>query len=457
VKIANAVLRAIREDERRQSRDEFARDLVAKGAELGESVACDGRLIARWEDGDVRSPRPVYRRLLSAVTGRPFDQLGFPRPHARGSEPPPVSGTADPDFPSSVREGLDTAVRLWREDMGRRRFRFDAGFSSTAFTVPVLRWLTASGAESPESTRGGSVSEADVRAARTMAATFRRLDNLYGGGHVRSAVVGFLHGDVAPLLREGRYGEQVGRALFGAAAELTHLAGWMAYDIEEHGLAQRYLIEALRFAMAAGDAAFGGEVLAGMSHQAVHLGHAEQGVDLARAARQTAERAGLPALRAEAAVTEAHAHAVRGDRAACARALADAEKAYGMAGQADRPEWLAYLGEAYLAARFAHCFRDLGDVARAERFVLRSLDMDAGFARCRAFNTVLLATVRVQQHEIEEACAVGVEAVRLASQLRSRRAWHYVRELDGRLASHSSAPPVRAFREQARTHLRAAV
>ncbi len=40
-------------------------------------------------------------------------------------------------------------------------------------------------------------------------------------------------------------------------AELTKLAGWAAYDLEKHGLAQRYLIQALRMARAAGDAALG--------------------------------------------------------------------------------------------------------------------------------------------------------------------------------------------------------
>ncbi len=42
----------------------------------------------------------------------------------------------------------------------------------------------------------------------------------------------------------------------------------MAYDLEQHGLAQRYLIQALRLARGADDHALGGEILAGMAHQA---------------------------------------------------------------------------------------------------------------------------------------------------------------------------------------------
>ncbi|WP_323375799.1 lipoyl synthase, partial [Streptomyces alkaliterrae] len=41
--------------------------------------------------------------------------------------------------------------------------------------------------------------------------------------------------EAEPMLR-GRYGEQTGRRLFGAVAELTRLAGWTAYDIAAHGL-----------------------------------------------------------------------------------------------------------------------------------------------------------------------------------------------------------------------------
>jgi len=73
----NRTLRTIRESERQQSREEFACDLNKRARELGENVSCEARLVARWEDGDVRNPRPVYRRILAAEIGRPYEQLGF--------------------------------------------------------------------------------------------------------------------------------------------------------------------------------------------------------------------------------------------------------------------------------------------------------------------------------------------------------------------------------------------
>jgi hypothetical protein len=59
----NLVLRYIRETERRESREEFAAAIVNAGRELGDNhLACDARLVARWEDGDVECPRPAYQR-----------------------------------------------------------------------------------------------------------------------------------------------------------------------------------------------------------------------------------------------------------------------------------------------------------------------------------------------------------------------------------------------------------
>jgi hypothetical protein len=55
----------------------------------------------------------------------------------------------------------------------------------------------------------------------------------------------------------------------------------MAYDGEQHGLAQRYLIQALGLARMAGDDALGAEILAAMSQQAVYVARPGQAVDLA--------------------------------------------------------------------------------------------------------------------------------------------------------------------------------
>ena len=77
-KTPNAVLRHLREVQRHESRQEFAASVVKAGRLLGDhTLACDARLVARWEDGDVDRPRPAYQRALAALSGRPFHELGF--------------------------------------------------------------------------------------------------------------------------------------------------------------------------------------------------------------------------------------------------------------------------------------------------------------------------------------------------------------------------------------------
>lgn len=448
-KVPNLALRTIRENVRRQSRDEFARDIVSKGQAIGESVGCDGRLIGRWEDGDVRSPRPVYRRILTALLDRPYEELGFGNLAQRSDAPP----APDEDmFPDTWQESVASAVRFWSGDLEHQPVR-DPEFVGAGAAVSVLRWLTSASAESPSATGRTHVGISEVRAIREVTATLRSLDNQLGGGHARLAAVGFLHGAIGPILRDGTYSEDSGRALFSAAAELTHLAGWMAYDIERHGLAQRYLVLSLRLAMAADDTALGGEILAGLSHQSVYLGDTRDGIDQARAAGLTAAKAGLSALAAEAAVMEAHGHARAGDSRACLGALGQADRMFARAGPVDRPQWISYLDEAYLAAKFAHCFSALGQPATAEGYAVRSLDMDDRYVRGRAFNSALLAKIHLQRGAVEQACSVATDALNLTRAISSTRARTYLGELDSQMAQYSTVPAVRVFRTQARGYL----
>jgi hypothetical protein len=130
----------------------------------------------------------------------------------------------------------------------RRQFIINATFAAGVYASSAIRWLTTPTPASALSKPGRQVGKADIEAIREVTKTFLRLDNLFGGGRARPTVIRYLHDEVAPLLRQGTYSDSVRGELFAAAAELTRLAGWMAYDLEQHGLAQRYLIQALRLA-----------------------------------------------------------------------------------------------------------------------------------------------------------------------------------------------------------------
>ncbi|MET9863053.1 regulator [Streptomyces smyrnaeus] len=296
---------------------------------------------------------------------------------------------------------------------------------------------------------GQRVSGGDVAALRSVCELFRALDHAYGGGHARQALVRYLEHEAEPMLR-GVYGEQLGRRLFSAAADLTRLAGWTSYDIAAHGLAQRYFVQALRLTQAAGDRAFGAYVLVTMSRQAVYLGHGREAVQLARVAQQGVGTSVPPVVQALLHAAEARGHGVLGEVRACTASLARAERALEAARPSeDVPPWARFFDEAQLADEFGHCHRDLQQYRAAAQHAERSLQLrSAGFARSRLFCRVVLATARLGLGEIEQACALGAEAAHQAAEMRSVRAHEYVRDFERRLEPYRDAAAVRQYRDK---------
>ena len=146
---------------------------------------------------------------------------------------------------------------------------------------------------------------------------------------------------------------------------------------------------------------------------------------------------------------EAQGHAVGDDEKACAKALDRAERALDRADRTRDPQWLRYFDEAYLAAKFGHCFSALNRGDLAQRFAARSLHMDGRrYARGRQFNLALLAVAHAQAGEPEEAAAVGIQASDAAEGLRSVRAMDYLADLADRLAPYAGLPAVREFNDR---------
>jgi hypothetical protein len=248
----------------------------------------------------------------------------------------------------------------------------------------------------------------------------------------------------------GAYGEQVGRRLFAAAADLTRLAGWTSYDIGAHGLAQRYFVQALRLAQAAGDRAYGAYVLITMSRQAVYLGHGREAVQLARVAQQGVGSAVPPVVQSLLYSVEARGHAVLGEVRASTAALVRAERALESARPGDEvPYWARFFDEAQLADEFGHSHRDLQQYRAAAQHAERSLQLRApGYARSRLFCRVVLASARLGLGELDQACQLGAEAAGQAAEMRSVRAVEYVRDFERRLEPYRDAAPVRGYRDK---------
>jgi transcriptional regulator with XRE-family HTH domain len=290
----------------------------------------------------------------------------------------------------------------------------------------------------------------DVDAVHATLTAFRDIDNRSGGGHAHALAAAYLDTAVTPMLRGGSYTEAVGRLLFGAASQLAALAAWTAYD-NGSKRAEHYFARSLELAAAAGDDAFTGEVLAARSHRAIHLGHPDRAVELARAARHASCAAGVPALLAEAHELEANGHALAGDRAECARSLIACEAEFARAKEDNTPPWLRYFDAAYLAARTAHTLRDAGDWAAAIERGAEADAMTASMARARVFNRLIIATAHVQGDR-DAAIGEGRRALGMTAGIQSGRAAAYARDLRKRLRRRygSGDTEVAAFDEEAR-------
>ena len=382
---------------------------------------------------------------------------------ATATTPPQVPASTSPlgtlETGNGLRwaDDLDSAVgaliELWRYDLDRREFLGALGAMAVTSDV-ALRWLIAPPDEGVERNAGSRrVGLTEVDGVRAMRHNLKAIDDARGGGAALPLAVAYLRREVAPLLR-GRFSDPIGRSLFSATAEFTLGVGWMAYDAGRHELAQRYMTQALRMSHAANDRAFGGRILAAMSHQALHLGDVRHGIDLASAARTGTKGVATPTVTAMLAAMEACAHATHGDATRCLKALSEAERAHGHSNPGDDPGWVDF-DEGGLAGHIARSLRDLNRPREAERFARRSIEVcHPRHLRTRMQRYAILATTHVQQGDLEGACAVGRQVLEEARELNSTRTLDDVTHLVRLVSASGASPPAREFTEQARALLK---
>ncbi|MDT0344644.1 regulator [Streptomyces litchfieldiae] len=478
----------------------LARRVDQLGLEHGLDLRYDKTSVTRWLRG--QRPRGTTPALIAEVFTRRLGRRLSAQDLGLEACAPVYAGL---EFAASPAEAVDIVAGLWRKDSGSYAELRKIAFTPAGLVVPSRDWLIgrpdervargeppeagaapapeqAPPARVPEQLRGRPlappgprrpapppparpsrpsrldrvergpgqrVTAGDIAALRSVADLFRTLDQAYGGGHARQALVRYLEHELEPMLR-GSYGEQTGRKLFSAAADLTRLAGWTAYDIAAHGLAQRYFVQALRLAQAAGDRAYGSYVLVSMSRQAVYLGHGREAVQLARVAQQGMASSVPPVVQALLHAVEARGHGLLGEVRSCTAALARAERALESARPGeDVPGWARFFDEAQLADEFAHCHRDLQQYRAAARHAERSLQLRSpAFARSRLFCRVVLAGARLGLGDVEQACTLAAEAAQQAGEMRSVRAHEYLQDFERRLEPFRDAAAVRVYREK---------
>ncbi|WP_394432737.1 MFS transporter [Streptomyces sp. SGAir0957] len=446
----------------------LARRVNDLGAQRGLTLRYDKTSVARWVSKGM-VPQGAAPHLIAAAIGQ---KLGRPVPlHEIGladADPAPEVGLA---FPRDVRAAVKAATELYRLDLAGRRagsggiWQSLAGsFAVSAYATPASRWLItpadSSVAREAHLSEEGSpqkVGHSDVVKLREAAQDARRWDSKYGGGDWRSSMVPeCLRVEAAPLLL-GSYSDDVGRSLFGASAELTRLAGWMAFDTGQQEAAQRYYIQALRLARAAADVPLGGYVLASMSLQATYRGFGDEGVDLAQAAVE--RNRGLATARTMSffRLVEARAHARAGDAQAAGAALRAAEGWLERSREGDSdPSWLGFYSYDRFAADAAECYRDLKAPRQVRRFTEQALSRPTEeFVRSHGLRLVVSAVAELESGNLDAACEQGTRALEVAGRISSARTTEYVRDLLHRLEPYGDEPRVAELRERARPLLMA--
>lgn len=466
----------------------LARRVNDLGAQRGLTLRYDKTSVARWvAKGMV--PQGAAPHLIAAAIGA---KLGRPVPlHEIGladADPAPEVGLA---FPRDVNEAVRSATDLYRLDLAGRRggggiWQSLAGsFAVSAYATPASRWLitpadpsvardptaaqaTILGTEGAPGAQGGvpvqpgpdtaadgpllRVGHSDVTKLREAAQDARRWDSKYGGGDWRSSMVPeCLRVDAAPLLL-GSYSDEVGRALFGASAELTRLMR----------------LDGLRHRPAGGrPALLHPGTASGPGRRRRTAGRLCPGVDVASGdlpglrRRGRGPRAGRRRTQPGARHRPDHellpagggARPCQGGRRTGRGGRAPGRRAGWSAhalGDSD-PAWLGFYSYDRFAADAAECYRDLKAPRQVRRFTEQALSKPTDeFVRSHGLRLVVSAVAELESGNLDAACAAGTRAVEVAGRISSARTTEYVRDLLHRLEPYGDEPRVAELRERAR-------
>ncbi|MEV7781321.1 hypothetical protein [Kitasatospora sp. NPDC088351] len=466
------------------SKGELARLVNRRGAAMGQQqLSTDTSRVRRWiEHGEI--PRdPVPRVLASVFTERlgrvvTTEDLGLER--HRPTRTGAAQSAAVPWEPDRTAAVLTEFTGM--DLMLNRRGLVGAGAALTAgaaiadslkgwlggdavayaASVPGPRQMITQGGVRPvvDVYDAGPVGLDEVEALERSVQVFRAWDAARGGGLQRKAVVGQLN-EVGGLLTH-RHSPPVERRLWLVAANLAVLAGWMSHDVGLEPTAQKYFMIAAESAKEAGDRPRAGEAISRAARQMVHLGRADDALDLMAAAKAGGGRA-LPRTRAMLNTVEAWAHASIGHSQDTWRLLGEAEELFAEDVSEPPPSWMQVFDEAELRGMQALVLRTLAEhdpVAapqarqQAERVI--KLREGTGQLRSALFDRITLASVHWITGEPDAAEFQAKMVMNLIGQNSSHRTWDRLREMYRLTARYRGVQVVDELRAELGRELRVA-
>ncbi|AGM07231.1 hypothetical protein [Amycolatopsis keratiniphila] len=409
------------------------------GAEAGLRLRYDRTGVAHWLSGT--RPRPPVPELVAEAFTR---RLGRRVTAAATGLVRGGGATAPPWWRTDVAAEL---TNLCRDGAASRRTLSGCVYSLAALSVPGWAELASVAGAVRPAENAGKVERAELDAAKAMLELFSTADLTFGGGHVRPALARYLRTTIAPWLRM-EAAPAVRTDMFITAAQLCYLCGFLCFDDELHGAAQRYYLVAGRLSHAAGDALHYAISLRALSVQARMLGHRAAAVDLATTAAR-ALPGDAPALtRAFLVGQVAAAEAAADDQRNAVTHLRAAETYLDQARDTSSP--VGTYHPAALSHHHAAVRACLGERPAAVSALTRSLrHRPASERRARAITLARLAELHLDAGEVDRACQAWDQFLDDYPHLRSQRADTALVTLRARLRPHAAYPPARSVTHKA--------
>ncbi|MFF1686632.1 MULTISPECIES: hypothetical protein [unclassified Streptomyces] len=461
------------------SKGELARLVNRQAAAMGHpQLATDTSRVRRWIDmGEI--PRDPVPRVLAALfterLGRvvTIEDLGLVR-HGRTGKRRDDGAVQHPDgMPWAPERTAAVLTEFTGMDlMLNRRGLVGAGAALAAGSVlsgAMHDWLhtdPALAADAPRSEdplhadpagfdryEAAPIGSQEIEELERSVEVFRAWDAARGGGLQRKAVVGQLN-EVGGMLSY-RHPDHLQRRLWGVAANLAVLAGWMSHDVGLEPTAQKYFVIAAHAAREGGDRPRAGEALSRAARQMVHLGRPDDALDLMKLAKSGSGDETLPRTRAMLYTIEAWAQASMGKGQAMRRTLGHAEDLFvSDKGDVPPPSWMQMFDEADLHGMQALAYRTLADhepaaANTAQRHAKEALELRAnGRQRSQIFDYISLASALFIADDPEQADRYARLALVSMGANSSHRTWDRLREMYRLTGQYASYPKIVDLREE---------
>lgn len=411
------------------SYDVLARTVRTVAAEAGDTIRTGRSHICQWVGG--KRPESTTASYVAEALSR---HLG------RALAPADIGLAEDDQAPArlGLRLGpdpVDMLRRLGEADIQRRKMLTSAAYSVAAAALPLG---AEQAVEYQRRATAVRVGRAEIDAVRDMTEMYTRIDERHGGQHGRAAVVQYLVSDVSRLCRARYATDQDRVAMLSSAAEVAYLCGWKAYDAGEHGLAQRYYLQAYQLTREADDPLHQAWILRILAHNGMDIRRPEHTLELAEAALERAAQRPTPSpVQALFAVTRARALANASRPREATVQLRKAQDLALLGDEADMPHWAALWGSARacVSSHSAKTLKALRDHAAAERHYAAAARSRPSpeYQRITALTIAAQGREQAAQGHVEQACDTWGRALAMLDGVRSARAADAVGSIRRRL------------------------